>query len=98
MFFAWAWLRHDALRWFDWLGLAALGLFTYLVPGSRGAAGAMAVLLGLFAVQRFLPRLFDNKVWYALRWRCPWGWRRSACMPGMCTTPNGRTSAWPCCC
>ncbi len=73
VFFAWAWLRHDAMRWFDWLGLAALGLFTYLVPGSRGAAGAMAVLLGLFAVQRFLPRLFDNKVWYALALALPVG-------------------------
>lgn len=66
VFFAWSWLRHDHLRWFDWLGLAALFVFTYKVPGSRGAAGAMAALLLLFAVQRFLPRLFDNKVWYAL--------------------------------
>lgn len=66
VFFAWAWLRHDKMRWFDWLGLAALFVFTYKVPGSRGAAGAMAALLVLFAVQRFLPRLFDNKVWYAL--------------------------------
>ena len=66
VFFAWAWLRHDKMRWFDWLGLAALFVFTYKVPGSRGAAGAMAALLVLFAVQRFLPRLFDNKVWYTL--------------------------------
>lgn len=66
LFFAWGWLRHDHLRRFDWLGLAALFVFTYKVPGSRGAAGAMAALLLLFAVQRFLPRLFDNKVWYAL--------------------------------
>src|SRR5699024_7724172 len=40
VFFAWAWLRHDRLRWFDWAGLAALLAFTYKVPGSRGAAGA----------------------------------------------------------
>lgn len=66
VFFAWAWLRHDRMRWFDWLGLAALFGFTYKVPGSRGAAGAMAVLLLLFAVQKFLPRLLDNKIWYAL--------------------------------
>lgn len=66
VFFAWAWLRHDRLRWFDWVGFVALFVFTYKVPGSRGAAGAMAALLFLFAVQRFLPRLFDNKVWYAL--------------------------------
>ena len=54
------------MRWFDWAGLAALFVFTYKVPGSRGAAGAMAALLLLFAVQRFLPRLFDNRIWYAL--------------------------------
>ena len=66
VFFAWAWLRHDRMRWFDWAGLAALFVFTYKVPGSRGAAGAMAALLLLFAVQRFLPRLFDNRIWYAL--------------------------------
>ena len=36
VFFAWAWLRHDRLRAFDWAGLAALALFTYKVPGSRG--------------------------------------------------------------
>lgn len=66
VFLAWAWLRHDKMRWFDWAGLAALFVFTYKVPGSRGAAGAMAALLVLFAVQRFLPRLFDNRIWYAL--------------------------------
>ena len=66
VFFAWAWLRHDRMRWFDWAGLAALFVFTYKVPGSRGAAGAMAALLLLFAVQRFLPKLFDNRIWYAL--------------------------------
>ena len=73
VFFAWAWLRHDRLRWFDWAGLAALLAFTYKVPGSRGAAGAMAALLVLFAVQRFLPRLFDNKIWYGLAIALPVG-------------------------
>lgn len=73
VFFAWAWLRHDRLRWFDWAGLAALLAFTYKVPGSRGAAGAMAALLALFAVQRFLPRLFDNKIWYGLAIALPVG-------------------------
>lgn len=73
VFLAWCWLRHDRLRWFDWLGLAGLFLFTYKVPGSRGATGAMAGLLVLFAVQRFLPRLFDNKIWYALVLALPVG-------------------------
>lgn len=73
VFFAWSWLRHDRMRWFDWLGLAALFVFTYKVPGSRGAAGAMAVLLVLFALQRFVPRLFDNKIWYALVLALPVG-------------------------
>lgn len=73
VFFAWAWLRHDRLRWFDWAGFAALFVFTYKVPGSRGAAGAMAILMLLFAVQHFLPRLFDNRIWYALAIALPIG-------------------------
>ena len=63
-FFAWGWLRHDRMRAFDWAGLAALAIFTYKVPGSRGAFGGMAVLFGLFLVQKFLPKLFDNKIFY----------------------------------
>lgn len=66
VFFAWAWLRHDRLRAFDWAGLAALAIFTYKVPGSRGAFGGMAVLFVLFFVQKFLPRLFDSKIFYGL--------------------------------
>ena len=65
VFFAWGWLRHDKLCAIDWMGLAALAIFTYKVPGSRGAFGGMAVMLLLFAVQKFLPKLFDNKIWYA---------------------------------
>ena len=64
VFFAWGWLRHDRMRAFDWAGLAALAIFTYKVPGSRGAFGGMAVLFGLFLVQKFLPKLFDNKIFY----------------------------------
>ena len=90
VFFAWAWLRHDRLRWFDWLGLAALGLFTYKVPGSRGAAGAMAVLLVLFTVQRFLPRLFDNKIWYALAMALPVGLAAFSLYAGYVYNPE-----WP---
>ena len=62
MFFAWGWLRHDKLCAIDWMGLAALAIFTYKVPGSRGAFGGMAVMLLLFAVQKFFPKLFDNKI------------------------------------
>ena len=65
VFFAWGWLRHDKLCAIDWMGLAALAIFTYKVPGSRGAFGGMAVMLLLFAVQKFFPKLFDNKIWYA---------------------------------
>ena len=64
VFFAWGWLRHDRMRAFDWAGLAALAIFTYKVPGSRGAFGGMAVLFWLFLVQKFLPKLFDNKIFY----------------------------------
>lgn len=71
VFFAWGWLRHDRLRWFDWAGLAALAVFTYKVPGSRGAAGAMIVWLALFAVRQLVPRLFDNRIWYALALALP---------------------------
>ena len=70
-FFAWAWLRHDRLRAFDWAGLAALAIFTYKVPGSRGAFGGMAVLFVLFFVQRLLPRLFDSKIFYGLALALP---------------------------
>ena len=49
--FAWGWLRHDRMRAPDWMGLAALAIFTYKVPGSRGAFGGMAVMLGLFLVR-----------------------------------------------
>lgn len=66
VFFAWAWLRHDTMRAPDWMGLAALAIFTYKVPGSRGAFGGMAVILLLFAVQKFFPKVFDNKIWYTL--------------------------------
>ena len=65
VFFAWGWLRHDKLCAIDWMGLAALAIFTYKVPGSRGAFGGMAVMLLLFAVQKFFPKLFDNRIWYA---------------------------------
>lgn len=41
VFMAWAWLRWDRLRWFDWAGLAALGAYTLLGPGCRGAGLAM---------------------------------------------------------
>lgn len=66
VFFAWGWLRHDRMRWFDWLGLAALLGYTAAFPGSRGAMVAMALLLVLFAAQKLLPVLFDNEVFYAL--------------------------------
>ena len=71
--FAWGWLRHDRMRAPDWMGLAALAIFTYKVPGSRGAFGGMAVMLGLFLVQKFFPKLFDNKIWYALVLAVPVG-------------------------
>ena len=71
--FAWGWLRHDQMRAPDWMGLAALAIFTYKVPGSRGAFGGMAVMLGLFLVQKFFPKLFDNKIWYALVLAVPVG-------------------------
>lgn len=90
VFFAWAWLRHDRMRWFDWAGLAALLAFTYKVPGSRGAAGAMAVLLALFAVQRFLPRLFDNKIWYGLAIALPVGLATFSLYAGYVYNPE-----WP---
>ena len=53
VFFAWAWLRHDRLRAFDWAGLAALAIFTYKVPGSKifyGLALALPVALAVFSL------------------------------------------------
>lgn len=63
IFFAWGWLRWPRLRWFDWAGLAALAVYTAVVPGSRGAVGAMALLLLLFALYRFWPGLFCRRGW-----------------------------------
>ena len=64
-------LRHDRLRAFDWAGLAALAIFTYKVPGSRGAFGGMAVLFVLFFVQKFLPKVFDSRIFYGLAFALP---------------------------
>lgn len=65
IFFAWGWLRWPRLRWFDWAGLAALAVYTAVVPGSRGAVGAMALLLALFALYRLRPALFRGRWWAA---------------------------------
>lgn len=65
VFMAWAWLRWDRMRWFDWAGLAALGAYTLLGPGCRGAGLAMFLLLALFAAQRLLPAVFTSKAWLA---------------------------------
>lgn len=66
IFFAWAWLRWPRLRWWDWTGLTAILVYTTLVPGSRGAMGAMLLVLLLFAVQRFVPVLFRSRWFGAL--------------------------------
>ena len=63
VFFAWAWLRHDRLHAFDWAGLAALAIFTYKVPGSRGGVrrhgGAVcAVLCAAFAAETVRQQIF----------------------------------------
>lgn len=63
VFFAWGWLRWPRLRWFDWAGLTALAVYTAVVPGSRGAVGAMALLLALFALYRLRPALFAGRAW-----------------------------------
>lgn len=86
------------LRAFDWAGLAALAIFTYKVPGSRGAFGGMAVLFVLFFVQKFLPKLFDSKIFYGLALALPSRWQCSVSTPGMSTTPSGPMSGWRCCC
>lgn len=64
VFFAWGWLRWPRLRWFDWVGLTALAAYTLFVPRCRGAGMAMLLLLVLFAVQRFLPRFFESRIWH----------------------------------
>lgn len=72
IFFAWSWLRWPRLRWFDWAGLAALTVYTAVVPGSRGAVGAMVLLLALFALHRARPALFAGRAW---------GWAAPALYP-----------------
>ena len=66
VFLAWAWLRWSRMRWWDWLGLIALAAYTLLVPGCRGAGGAMLILLVLFAAQKLLPRFFESRVYHGL--------------------------------
>ena len=55
---AWAWLRFDRLRWWEWAGLGAIALYAGITVTARGAAGAMLILLLLLAVHRLWPRLF----------------------------------------
>ena len=59
---AWAWLRFDRLRWWEWAGMAALTLYTLFFVTARGAAGAMLILLLLLAVYRLWPRAFQMLV------------------------------------
>lgn len=66
VFFAWSWLRWPKLRWFDWGGLVLLLLYTLFVPICRGAAGAMLLLLLLFALQKVLPRIFESRIYHGL--------------------------------
>ena len=66
IFLAWGWLRWPRLRWFDWVGMAALLLYTTLGPGARGAMGAMLLLLLLFVLSLLLPRWFESKLWGGL--------------------------------
>ncbi len=63
VFLAWAWLRWPRLRWFDWLGLVGLLFYTALAPTSRGAVGAMLILLVLILLQKVLPRFFSGRLW-----------------------------------
>ena len=113
VFFAWGWLRHDRLRAFDWAGLAALAIFTYKVPGSRGAFGGMAVLFALFAMVTVAQSLALVASTFGrvscrgcsiirsfIHWHLPCRsrWRLSACTPGMSTIRNGRMSVWRCSC
>lgn len=66
VFFAWGWLRWPRLRWYDWGGLVLLLLYTLFVPICRGAAGAMLLLLLLFALQKLLPRIFESRIYHGL--------------------------------
>jgi len=57
IFLAWLWLRWHALRWWELAGLAALIAYTFLVPGSRGAAGAMMAALGFWVLYQLAARI-----------------------------------------
>lgn len=65
VFFAWGWLRWGRLRWWDWAGLAGLAAYTLLVPGCRGAGGAMVVLLVLFLAWKLCSKFFTGRLWQA---------------------------------
>ena len=87
VFFAWAWLRHDRLRAFDWAGLAALG---------RLAAWRCCLCCSLS--KNFCRSCSTAKSFTGWRWRCPSRWQCSVSTPGMSTTPSGPMSGWRCCC
>ena len=61
VFLAWAWLRWPRLRWWDLAGLTGILIYTMLVPGSRGAMGAMALVLLLFVLLRLAPGLLHGR-------------------------------------
>ena len=61
IFLAWTWLRWPRLRWWDLAGLTAILVYTTLVPGSRGAMGAMVLVLLLFALLRLTPGLLHGR-------------------------------------
>lgn len=65
VFLAWAWLRFDRLRLWDWAGLAALALYTLFFVTARGAGGAMLIVLALLALCRLCPALFRTRLFAA---------------------------------
>ena len=99
VFFAWAWLRHDRLRAFDWAGLAALAHLH--LQGSRQPRGVRRHGGAVCAV--LCPKISAEDCSTAgyftgLPSRCPSRWQCSASTPGMSTIPSGPMSGWRCCC
>ncbi len=69
--FAWAWLRHDRLRAFDWAGAGRAG--DLHLQGSRQPRGVWRHGGAVCAVlcPKFLPKLFDSRIFYGLALALP---------------------------
>ena len=96
VFFAWAWLRHDRLRAFDWAGRWRSSPTRFPAAGGRLAAWRCCLCCSLS--KNFCRSCSTAGYFTGLLSRCPSRWQCSVSTPGMSTIPSGPMSGWRCCC